>query len=147
MPRRQRFSDPLLKIAWRLIELLEPGPLYELLREIATVLAIAAGAPRSFADKVNAGVVALRDATDAIGHLPSLRDYRQARLQWPELNLRPTARYAGGSAATGMSACDVRYLTLQTTETSSPARSASVTDTRIVRYSMHCTSARRSFTT
>jgi hypothetical protein len=100
VPPRRRFEDPLSEMAWRVIEQLDAGLQHELLRELATSLAVSAGNPRSQADKVRAAVVAVREVAELLGYSPSIKDYRAARVALPELKLPPDGtlrRWLGGN--------------------------------------------------
>jgi Homing endonuclease associated repeat len=94
-----RFEDDCLDIIWAGIQVLDPGRADTLVREMATVHALSALSPRSDADKVRAGVYALRDVADILGHSPTISEYRKCRAELPELRLPPDGtlrRWLGG---------------------------------------------------
>ena len=85
--RPRRFDRVETEIVWAAIETLDPGLQYEILRELATIFAAASTQPGKERDKVRRAVCALHDATDVLGHAPSLPEYRHLRSTLPELEL------------------------------------------------------------
>ena len=85
--RPLRFDHEGCNMVWAAIETLDPGLQYEILRELATIFAAASTQPGKNRDKVRRAVFALHDASDVLGHAPSLPEYRRLRGTLPELEL------------------------------------------------------------
>jgi hypothetical protein len=86
-------------MVWAALETFDARLQYQLLRELATVHALSAENPRTKADKVRAGIAALRGAAELLGHPPAVKEYRAVRIAVPELRLPPDAsvrRWLGG---------------------------------------------------
>jgi len=87
--RLRRFDHPEADVVWAAIEALSEPLKHEVLRELATAVAIDSASPRTPAQKVRKGVAALRQAFDLLGHSPSVKDYRRICKLLPELDLPP----------------------------------------------------------
>jgi Homing endonuclease associated repeat len=87
MQRRRRFRDPRSEVVWAGVETLDPSAQHEFLRELATRHASSLSDPHSLTDRIRAGVVALHEVADILGHSPSVKEYRRVREALPELAL------------------------------------------------------------
>jgi hypothetical protein len=85
----RRFDRIELEICWAAIATLDIADKLTLLRELATEVAAAATRRRTPIDKVVAAVVSRRSAAEVLGRSPTQYEYRQMRLELPELNLVP----------------------------------------------------------
>lgn len=83
----RRFAHPEADVVWAAIEALSEPQKHEVLRELASVVAIDEASPRTAAQKVRKGVAALRQAFDLLGGSPSIQKYRQLCETLPELSL------------------------------------------------------------
>ena len=84
---QRRFAHPEADVVWAAIEVLSEPLKHEVLRELASAVAIDEASPRTPAQKVRKGVAGLRQAFDLLGESPSIQGYRQLREALPELGL------------------------------------------------------------
>ena len=87
--RGRRFLHPEADVVWAAIEVLSEPLKHEVLRELATALAMASTSPRTPLQKVRKGIAALHQVFDLLGHSPSVKEYRQVCELLPELGLPP----------------------------------------------------------
>jgi hypothetical protein len=88
--RLRVFSDPAAEVVWAGVMALDVALQHEVLRELASTIAIApSDRLTSVSKKIRAAVAALHEAHDLLGRSPSVRDYSQLREQLPELDFPP----------------------------------------------------------
>lgn len=73
----RRFLHPEADVVWAGIETLSEPLKHEVLRELASVVAIDATHPANQAQKTMRAVAGLRQAFDLLGESPSVKQYRQ----------------------------------------------------------------------
>src|SRR4051794_32975187 len=86
-PHGWRFDRIELNICWAAIETLSVSLKNLLLRELATELLQERVGPRKSPDRVAAAITSLHEVADLLGHAPSEHEYRQVRLQFPDMRL------------------------------------------------------------
>jgi hypothetical protein len=89
LPHRRRFEQVELEIVWAATETLDVAMKRVLLRELATELAQEGfiAARKNPRDRVSRAVISLHTAADLLGDPPSLLQYRQLRVSFPDLQL------------------------------------------------------------
>jgi Homing endonuclease associated repeat len=88
--RLRVFTDPAAEVVWAGVMALDVALQHEVLRELASTIAVApADRLSSASNKIRAAVAALREAHDLLGRSPSVRDYKELRERFPELELPP----------------------------------------------------------
>lgn len=90
-PDRMRlFADPAAEVVWAGLMTLDVALQHQVLRELASRVAIAlASNPKTPDEKIEAAVAALHEAFELRGRSPSVRDYTELRASRPELDLPP----------------------------------------------------------
>jgi hypothetical protein len=88
--RLRVFSDPAAEVVWAGVMALDVALQHEVLRELASTIAVApSDRLTSVSKKIRSAVAALHEAHDLLGRSPSVRDYIHLREQLPELDFPP----------------------------------------------------------